>query len=174
MEPRGQTEIRRMMRKDLDEVLAIEKMCFPAPWSRVLFEQEFQFPQAHLLAAADPEAPERIRGYLCFWLVAEEIHILNLAVHPQWRQQGIGGRLLEYVVEYSRAKGAEEIYLEVRRSNYRAISLYRRFHFQPRGIRPRYYQDSGEDAIIMGLRLADSPSTITHENRAQRSQRENC
>lgn len=174
MEPQGQIEIRRMMREDLEEILAIEKISFPAPWSRVLFEQEFQFPHAHLLAAAEAEVPERIRGYLCFWLVADEVHILNLAVHPQWRCRGVGGRLLEYVVDYSRAKGAEEIYLEVRRSNYRAISLYRRFHFQPRGIRPRYYQDSGEDAIIMGLRLTDPSPTIAHEDRAQRSQRENC
>lgn len=174
MEPRRQFEIRRMMRTDLEEVLAIEKMSFPAPWSRFLFEQEFLFPQAHLLAAADPALPDRVWGYLCFWLVAEETHILNLAVHPQWRCQGVGGRLLEYVVDYSRAKGAEEIFLEVRRSNYRAISLYRRFHFQPRGVRPRYYSDSGEDAIIMGLRLTDSSSTVTHENRPQRNQRENC
>jgi ribosomal-protein-alanine N-acetyltransferase len=174
MAPQGKIEIRRMLPGDLDDVLAIEKISFPAPWSRVSFEQEFQFPHAHLLAAADREAPDRVCGYLCFWLVADETHVLNLAVHPQWRCRGVGGRLLEYVVEYSRAKGAEEIHLEVRRSNYRAISLYRRFHFQPRGIRPRYYQDTGEDAIIMGLRLAEPAPPITHENRAQRSQRENC
>jgi len=174
MEPRGQFEIRRMMRTDLEEVLAIEKISFPAPWSRGLFEQEFQFPHAHLLAAAEPAFPERVRGYLCFWLVAEETHILNLAVHPEWRCRGVGGGLLGYVVDYSRAKGAEEVYLEVRRSNYRAISLYRRFHFQPRGVRPRYYQDTGEDAIIMGLRLTDASLPIANENRTQRSQRENC
>jgi ribosomal-protein-alanine N-acetyltransferase len=174
VEGAGPIEIRRMMRTDLDEVLAIEKISFPAPWSRFSFEQEFLFPHAHLLAAAESVFPDRVRGYLCFWLVAEETHVLNLAVHPQWRCRGVGGRLLEYVVDYSRAKGAEEIFLEVRRSNYRAISLYRRFHFQPRGVRPRYYQDSGEDAIIMGLRLTEPSPTATHENRAQRNQRKNC
>ena len=110
MEHGAQIEIRRLIRKDLEEVLAIEKMSFPAPWSRFLFEQEFLFPQAHLLAAADPALPDRVWGYLCFRLAAEETHILNLAVHPQWRRQGVGGRLLEYVVDYSRAKGAEEIF----------------------------------------------------------------
>ncbi|MBP1719339.1 MAG: ribosomal-protein-alanine acetyltransferase, partial [Deltaproteobacteria bacterium] len=173
MERRDQIEIRRMLRKDLEDVLAIEKISFPAPWSRFLFEQEFLFPHAHLLAAGDLALPGRVWGYLCFWLVAEETHILNLAVHPQWRCRGVGSRLLEYVVDYSRAKGVEEIFLEVRRSNHRAISVYRRFHFQPLGIRPRYYQDSGEDAIIMGLRLPDPSLTVTDEKRPQRNQREN-
>lgn len=174
MEPREPIEIRRMMAKDLEEVLTIEKLSFPAPWSRLSFEQEFLFPQAHPLIAVDPALPDQIRGYLCFWLVAEETHILNLAVHPRWRRRGVGGLLLRYVVDYSRAKGAEEIHLEVRRSNYRAISLYRRFHFQPRGVRPRYYQDSGEDAILMELRLTDPSPTGTHENRTERNQRKNC
>jgi [ribosomal protein S18]-alanine N-acetyltransferase len=174
MEPKKEIEIRRLVRKDLDEVLAIEKLSFPSPWSRFLFEQEFLFPQAQMVAAADPDFPERVWGYLCFWLVAEETHILNLAVHPEKRRRGVGGRLLEYVIDYSRAKGAEEILLEVRRSNHRAISVYRRFHFQPLGVRRRYYTDSGEDAIIMGLRLSDPSSTVTHENRPQRNQRENC
>ncbi len=161
MEPRGQIEIRRMLKEDLEEVLAIEKVAFPTPWSRNLFEQEFLFPYAHLLVAAEPSGPARVLGYLCFWLVAEETHILNLAVHPDWRRRGIAARLLEYVVEFSRAKGAEQILLEVRRSNYRAIALYRYFHFQPQGIRPRYYRDSGEDAVIMGLHLAAPSSSLT-------------
>lgn len=173
MEFREQIEIRRMLRKDLEEVLAIEKISFPAPWSRFLFEQEFLFPHAHLLTACDRADSGRVWGYLCFWLVAEETHILNLAVHPQWRRRGVGSRLLEYVVDFSRAKGVEEISLEVRRSNYRAISVYRRFHFQPLGIRPRYYQDTGEDAIIMGLRLSDPSPTVTNESSPQRNQREN-
>lgn len=170
----GPIEIRRLTRKDLEEVLAIEKACFPAPWSRAAFEQEFLSPYAHLLAAGDPEAAGRVCGYLCFWLVAEEGHILNLAVHPERRGRGVGGRLLEYTLGFAQAKGAEEVYLEVRRSNFRAISLYRRFHFQPRGVRPGYYRESGEDAIIMGLRLEADPSpTVAHENKPQRNQREN-
>ena len=173
MEFKGQIEIRRMLRKDLEEVLAIERMSFPAPWSWFLFEQEFLFPQAHLLTACDRANSARVWGYLCFWLVAEETHILNLAVHPQWRCRGVGSRLLEYVVDFSRAKGGEEVFLEVRRSNLRAISVYRRFHFQALGIRRRYYQDTGEDAIIMGLRLSDPSPTVPNEKRPQRNQREN-
>lgn len=94
-------------------------------------------------------------GYVCLWIVAQEAHVLNLAVHPQRRQRGIGGRLLRYVIDLSRESGVREITLEVRRSNYRAISLYRNLRFQPMGIRRRYYSDTGEDALIMGLHLAD-------------------
>jgi len=170
----GQIEIRRMLNRDLEEVLAIEKMSFPAPWSRNMFEQEFLFPHAYLLVAAESSLSPQVRGYLCFWLVAEETHILNLAVHPEWRRQGVGARLLEYVIDFSKAKGAEEIFLEVRRSNYVAISLYRHFHFQPRGIRPRYYRESGEDAIIMGLHLEPPSSSVLHEKSSERNQSENC
>jgi [ribosomal protein S18]-alanine N-acetyltransferase len=170
----GQFEIRRLFEKDLDEVLAIERLSFPTPWSRNLFEQEFLLPHAHLLAAAESSLPHQIRGYLCFWLVADETHILNLAVHPEWRRRGVGALLLEYVVDFSQAKGGEEIFLEVRRSNYGAISLYRRFHFQPRGVRLRYYRDSGEDAIIMGLRLNPPQTMVLHEKSSARNQSENC
>ena len=168
-----QIEIRRMLKRDLDEVLIIEKLSFPAPWSRNMFEQEFLFPHAHLLVAAESPHSSQVRGYLCFWLVAEETHILNLAVHPDWRRQGVGARLLEYVIDFSRAKGAEEVLLEVRRSNYGAISLYRHFHFKPQGIRPRYYRESGEDAIVMGLHL-EPPSSVLHEKSSERNQSENC
>ena len=78
-------------------------------------------------------------------------------MHPARRRQGIASRLLRYGLDYSCRKGAEEITLEVRRSNYKAIALYRSFHFQPQGIRRRYYSDSGEDAVIMTLQL-DEPA----------------
>jgi ribosomal-protein-alanine N-acetyltransferase len=156
MEPMGRIEIRRMTDGDLDEIMQIERKSFPTPWSRRLFERELLLPYAHAFVAL--EAPtDQVVGYLCFWLVEGETHILNLAVHPESCRQGIGSLLLRYGLDYSREKGAREITLEVRRSNYRAISLYRNFHFQPQGIRLRYYSDSGEDAVIMTLHLPDPP-----------------
>lgn len=153
-EQTGQVEIRRMTERDLDEVMQIERKSFPTPWSRRLFERELLMPFAKAFIAL--EVPQnQVMGYLCFWLVDRETHILNLAVHPERRGQGIGSRLLNYGVNYCREKGAREITLEVRRSNYKAISLYRNFQFQMQGIRPRYYSDSGEDAVIMSLHLVD-------------------
>jgi ribosomal-protein-alanine N-acetyltransferase len=153
-------EIREMTRQDLDEVLEIEGKSFPTPWSRVLFERELSTPFARAFVAQEGQK-KTVLGYLCFWLVDGEAHILNLAVHPRQRNQGIGTLLLGEGVRYCREKGVEVITLEVRRSNYKAISLYRNFDFQPRGIRRRYYTDSGEDAVIMGLNLEESTSLPT-------------
>lgn len=159
MEKEGLIEIREMTEEDLDEVVQIERMSFPTPWSRGLFERERVTPFARAFIAHEI-SPDQVVGYLCFWLVTSETHILNLAVHPQRRQQGIGTRLLRYGIDYCRERGVKEFALEVRWSNYKAISLYRHFQFQPWGIRPRYYSDSGEDAIVMGLLLAE-PSLAT-------------
>lgn len=159
MEPMGQIEIRKMTERDLDEVMEIERKSFPAPWSRRLFERELVLPYAQAFVALQVP-PNQVVGYLCFWLIDREGHILNLAVHPEWRRRGIGSLLLRRGLADSREKGAREITLEVRRSNYKAISLYRTFQFQPQGIRPRYYSDSGEDAVIMSLHLIDpTPAT---------------
>jgi len=160
MESAGQIKIREMTERDLDEVMQIERLSFSTPWSRRLFERELSWPFAKTFVAL--EAPQNlIVGYLCFWLMSRETHILNLAVHPERRRRGIGTRLLQYGLNYCREKGTQEITLEVRRSNYKAISLYRNFQFQPQGIRPRYYSDSGEDAVIMSLRLLEQASAAS-------------
>jgi ribosomal-protein-alanine N-acetyltransferase len=150
----GLVNIREMTEGDLDEILEIERITFPSPWSRVLFERELVTPFARSFVGLWKETG-RVAGYLCFWLVEQEGHVLNLAVHPQHRGRRIGTRLLGFGVEFCRKQGVQLITLEVRRSNYKAISLYRNFQFQPQGIRRRYYTDSGEDAIIMGLDLGD-------------------
>ena len=160
MEVRETPEIRKMSEQDLDEILEIERLSFPTPWSRILFERELATPFARSLVAQEARR-EKILGYLCFWLVEQEAHILNLAVHPQHRNGGIGTLLLGYGVGYCRKGGVQVITLEVRRSNYKAISLYRGFHFQPLGIRRRYYTDTGEDAVVMGLVLGETTSLST-------------
>ncbi len=156
----GPIDIREMTEGDLDEVLEIERVTFPSPWSRPLFERELVTPFARSFVGLRKETGQ-LAGYLCFWLVEQEGHVLNLAVHPQHRGQRIGTRLLGFGVEFCRQQGVQLITLEVRRSNYQAISLYRNFQFQPQGIRRRYYTDSGEDAIIMGLNLGDRKSLST-------------
>lgn len=160
MEPKYAVEIGEMTREDLDEVLQIEGMAFPTPWSRGLFEKELATPFARSYVARETPGGS-VLGYTCFWLVDLEAHLLNLAVHPLRRNGGIGTLLLGRVIETSREKGVQLITLEVRRSNYRAISLYRNFHFLPRGIRRRYYTDSGEDAVVMGLVLGEAASCLS-------------
>ncbi|MGC8810901.1 MAG: ribosomal protein S18-alanine N-acetyltransferase, partial [bacterium] len=93
-------------------------------------------------------------------LVIPEVHILNIAVHPQNRQRGIGSSLLQHGLAYGWQKGGRYFTLEVRRSNYPAIGLYKKFQFQPWGIRRRYYTDTGEDALVMGLHLEEAPSLV--------------
>ena len=132
--------------------MEIERLSFPTPWSRHLFEQDLITSIAKAFVARD-SATNRTVGYLCLWEVAGEAHILNLAVHPARLRQGIGAALLSHGIGYCRKKGVQDVTLEVRRSNIKAISLYRHFHFHPRGVRPRYYTDSGEDAVIMGRML---------------------
>ncbi len=149
---KGEIEIEPMSERDLDSVLQIERVSFPTPWSRGLFERELLTSFARSFVARE-KGTDRVVGYLCQWVVAEEGHILNLAVAPERQRQGIGTLLLRKGIEDCWKKGAKEITLEVRRSNYKAIFLYRNFQFQPRGIRPRYYTDSGEDAVIMGRDL---------------------
>jgi ribosomal-protein-alanine N-acetyltransferase len=158
-----------MAERDLDAVLEIERESFPTPWSRGLFAKELALPFARAFVAQEKDS-EKVVGYLCFWLVDQETHILNLAVHPRRRRQGIGTRLLTFGVSYCRRQGVRRMTLEVRRSNLRAISLYRNFRFQPQGVRRKYYTDSGEDAILMGLDLEKEKSLGAYEPPSQRSE----
>jgi ribosomal-protein-alanine N-acetyltransferase len=162
-------EIRRMSEKDLDEVLDIERESFPTPWSKGLFAKELAIPFARAFVAQDKDSG-KIVGYLCFWLVDQETHILNLAVHPRRRGEGIGTRLLAFGVTYCRRQGVQQMTLEVRRSNVKAISLYKNFQFHPQGVRRRYYTDSGEDAIVMGLDLEKEKSAAAYESPSPRSE----
>ena len=169
MEGNEPIEIRQMAEGDLEEVSEIERESFPTPWSKGLFAKELAIPFARAFVAQEKDSG-KVVGYLCFWLVDQETHILNLAVHPRRRRQGIGTRLLTFGVNYCRRQGVQQMTLEVRRSNLRAISLYRNFQFQPRGIRRKYYTDSGEDAILMGLDLEKEKSLGAYEPPSQRSE----
>lgn len=151
--------IRQMVDKDLDEVMAIERASFPSPWSRELFQRELNTPLAKAFVAQEFSL-QKVVGYFCCWLVIPEVHILNIAVHPQKRRHGIGSNLLKYGLAYGWQKGGRHFTLEVRRSNYAAIGLYKKFHFQPWGIRYRYYTDTGEDALVMGLHLEEAPALV--------------
>ena len=137
-----------MREEDLDQVLSIEEASFLSPWSRKSFEVELTKEFGVSLVILDDD---RIVGYLVEWLVADEIHIANIAVHSDWRQRGIGEMLMQEVVRNS--SGFSWIRLEVRRSNKAARELYAKLEFREVGVRRNYYVQEGEDAILMVRRL---------------------
>jgi ribosomal-protein-alanine N-acetyltransferase len=133
---------------DLNAVMEIERRSFPNPWSPGLFLHELKLPFSKTLLARQANGSNTVLGYVCRWLVGDEVHILNLAVGPERRRSGIGRMLVESVIEDAQAHGVNLITLEVRRGNEAAVALYRSFGFKEAGVRRNYY-GRGEDAIVM-------------------------
>lgn len=131
---------------DLDDIFRIEQLSFPAPWTKELLKEELLFPLSLNLVA---KHEEKIRGFLLSWLIVPEVHILTVAVEPYYRGRGIGRALMDALFEEAKLNGGNKFTLEVRSSNEIAINFYKKFNFMPKGIRKSYYQDTGEDAIIM-------------------------
>jgi ribosomal-protein-alanine N-acetyltransferase len=133
-------------------VLAIERRSFETPWSLAMFVLELSKTSGICLAA---DSDEGLVGYLVCSRYADVWHLMNVAVTPGWRRQGIASRLLERLFAET---GADARYtLEVRTSNHAAIAMYERFGFRPAGHRRRYYHDNGEDALIMWL---EAPTAV--------------
>jgi ribosomal-protein-alanine N-acetyltransferase len=132
---------------DLDAVHAIEKQSFRTPWPPHAYRSELESNDlAHYVCAW---LGGRIVAYAGMWIVVDEAHITTFAVDPAWRRRGIGDRLLMALLDLAIARGARDATLEVRVSNVAARRLYENFGFRPIGIRPRYYTDDGEDALVM-------------------------
>jgi ribosomal-protein-alanine N-acetyltransferase len=145
-------QIEAMRKRDLAQVLEIEQAVFPVPWSRESFRHELGNPCACNRVARHGS---EIAGYVCARVVAGELKVNNIAVRDAWRRQGVGARLLASVLELAQAEQCDEATLEVRSSNIAALTLYRRFGFRQVGRRKAYYQDTGEDAILMTKVLTD-------------------
>ena len=130
--------IRKAGLADLKAVFAIEKASFPTPWSRWTFLAELTQPVSRFLVIGPtPPEPWQLWGYLVFWVVADEMHILNLAVHPQQRHRGLGRALLTEALAQARTQGVQVAWLEVRPSNGPARALYESFGFKEEGPPPR-------------------------------------
>jgi [ribosomal protein S18]-alanine N-acetyltransferase len=145
--------IRDAIAGDLAEILAIERVAFPTPWSLKSFERELTLPFSRIAIASLPDSGRAI-GFLCRWLVADECHILNIAVLPEYRRHGVGIHLMSSAIAEARAKRAQTVTLEVRRANVAARRLYRKLGFEERRLRRNYY-GPGEDAIVMELDFPD-------------------
>lgn len=136
-----------MRLEDLPSIHAIELASFTAPWPPHAYQSELASNRlAHYLVA---RVGDEIAAYAGMWLMVDEAHITTFAVHPAWRRQRIGERLLLALLDVALDRGAHEATLEVRLSNLPARKLYEKYGFRPVGLRPRYYSDNGEDALIM-------------------------
>lgn len=140
-----------MSEEDLEEILRIEEASYLIPWSRRAFETEVRSPHAFPLVLGQSNPP-LVVGYVCSWLTLDECHILNLAVHPCFRRMGLASQLIGHLLKTCQEKGIVVYFLEVRVTNEKAISLYKKHGFQVCGVRRRYYTDTGEDALIMQRR----------------------
>jgi len=140
-------KLRRLEPGDLDRVEEIERASYPTPWSRAMFAAEMRKPSS-LAIGAYLEAGELV-GYAYVSRYVDAWHVMNVAVASNFRRRGIATTLLERVFELTAADSRHGYTLEVRTSNMEAIRLYERLGFEHRGIRPGYYTDNREDALIM-------------------------
>ena len=136
---------------DVGRIVDIEKDGFLHPWSRELIERELGHSWSRIVLACDVDrsGEERVLGYIVFWIVHDEVHVLNVATAVEARRRGIGRELMGAAEEEGRSRGARLSTLEVRRSNVGAIALYREIGYRQVGIRPNYYAEENEDAIVM-------------------------
>jgi len=142
-------EIRRLTLADLAAIERIERRAYPTPWSRSMFAGELAKPSSICLGAVDAEAGEVLVAYLIISRYADAWHVMNVAVHDDYRGNGVATQLLNELFELTADDGRRGYTLEVRVSNTAAIRLYERLGFVARGVRRGYYTDNREDALIM-------------------------
>lgn len=146
-------EIRSATTELLPAVVELDRLCFNGLWTLEAYQRELESPNSDLLVLSIPPADQNsdvsIVGIGCMWAIVDEAHITMVAVHPNYRGQGLGQALLFALLKSARTRGMERATLEVRESNLAALSLYQKFGFQIAGRRRRYYQDNNEDALIL-------------------------
>ncbi len=141
--------IRRMTLEDVPAVHEIDTLSFSLPWPERSFR--FELTENPVSRSWVTEFNGRIAAMLVLWLIVDEAHIATLATHPDFRRQGIGERLMIAALVSARNEGATRAFLEVRAGNAAALALYNKYGFGMAGLRPRYYKDNNEDAILMNL-----------------------
>lgn len=144
--------------QDVDMVLEIERLSFSSPWSRQQFEDEIQRnPLSHPVVFRERDDDSAIVAYCVCWVVAGELHVNNIAVHPDHRRRGCGEMLMHWATGLAKESACRRILLEVRTSNEGAICLYRKLGFEVLGTAPGYYEDTGEDAYIFVKKVGAGP-----------------
>ena len=139
--------VRRAEAKDVDRIAELEIECFTTPWTREsVYQDVVENPRALYVVA---EIEGLVIGYAGIWSIVDEGHITNVAVDPKFRKLHVGSAIISVLLDVTQKAGVERHTLEVRRSNEPAIKLYEKFGFEVAGERKGYYQDEGEDALIM-------------------------
>ena len=137
--------LRALREEDLPIIEEMEKRCFADPWTEEMFQSLLRFPFQYAILA---EEGGQVCGYCCFSALFEDAELLNIAVDAPYRKRGIGETLLCEMLARVKALGAQNCFLEVRKSNAPAIALYEKYGFTNYGLRERYY-GNGEDAVLM-------------------------
>ena len=140
--------IREMRENDLTDILEIEKRSFISPWTRGMFEETIESP---ISTSSVIEKNSEILGYIMLYSVEDEAHIMNLAVHPDYRGRGYASKLITRTVLHAVMRNISEFFLEVREGNINAQRLYTKFGFKVIGRRKKYYTETNEDALVMKL-----------------------
>ncbi|HTX92209.1 MAG TPA: ribosomal protein S18-alanine N-acetyltransferase [Anaerolineales bacterium] len=145
--------IRRMTLEDVPVVHAIDSLSFSLPWPERSFR--FELTGNPVSRGWVAEVDGRIAAMLVLWFIVDEAHIATIAVHPDFRRQGIGERILLHALRAAQAEGARRAFLEVRAGNSAAQAMYKKYGFEVAGVRPHYYKDNNEDALLMNLENFD-------------------
>jgi len=145
-----------MRRDHIEQIMEIERASFPTPWTKSMFLDEFNSPLSfHFVATKPATKGDLVVCYIIFWMLMEEVHILNFATHPACRRLGIAHSLLLFSLDFAYRRGGILYLLEVRRGNQAALNLYQKAGFAAWRVRKNYYADTGEDALIMRLIFGD-------------------
>lgn len=151
--------LRPAVADDLKQMLEIEVQCYPEPWKKTHFLDEMQRSFARLLVLTDDETDSIVAGYIVYWVQAEGISLMNMAVDPKWRGFGFGMKLMQAMIKEAVDGDIPRIVLEVRESNTSALKLYERIGFHVTLKRKKFYSN-GETALVMELKTSDAPSVI--------------
>jgi ribosomal-protein-alanine N-acetyltransferase len=144
-------QIRPLTASDVDKFFEIEQDLFPKPWNRTSYLDELTCENSYNFSVKSANAGENppVIAYICFRVIIDEMHLLKIGVARKWQNKGIATWLFQQSIQMAFEKGATAVYLEVRVSNMPAISLYHKLGFTLIGKRPRYYPETGEDALVL-------------------------
>ncbi len=144
-------KFRRMTASDIEAVYNIEVKSFSTPWSIDSFEKEIK--ENRLAHYSVVECEGEVIAYGGMWIIVDEAHVTNIAVIPEYRKKGVGSFLVKNMIKMAEELDVHSMTLEVRISNHSAINLYEKYGFERSGVRPKYYKENNEDALIMWKKL---------------------